>query len=269
MFPRLAQRAVRPALVLRAPLRHHIALRPAIPTATNASIRHQSSSSSRRDNENQDNPDVDPVQSKEASVNASFELHRIDLAHGSFFAMHRPLLGITNGPMFANTSSDTSSNNMTDGTSINSTTTEGDYEDPVDDLSVYFSSLHPYLQATPMFQVGPISSTAVAWASYPPSLVDSNLVVDQFLGTVEAKLDEQSEGTDTTAHIPTTSMEGVAPNDTTSAMGIVSSAFGSQLSGPTKMYLTSVLRKRRIKMKKHKYNKLRKRTRALRKKLGK
>jgi len=125
MFPRLAQRAVRPALALRAPLRHHISLRPAIPTvtATNASIRHQSSSSSRRDNENQDNPDVDPVQSKEASVNASFELHRIDLAHGSFFAMHRPLLGITNGPMFADTS-----NNMTDGTSINSTTSEGDYE---------------------------------------------------------------------------------------------------------------------------------------------
>jgi len=141
--------------------------------------------------------------------------------------------------------------------------------DPVDDLSVYFSSLHPYLQATPMFQEGPISSTAVAWASYPPSLVDSNLVVDQFLGTIEAKLDEQSDSTDTTAHIPTTSMEGVAPNDTTGAKGIVSSAFGSRLSGPTKMYLTSVLRKRRIKMKKHKYKKLRKRTRALRKKLGK
>ncbi|KAG0242597.1 hypothetical protein BGX31_000191 [Mortierella sp. GBA43] len=35
------------------------------------------------------------------------------------------------------------------------------------------------------------------------------------------------------------------------------------------MYMTSVLRKRRLKMKKHKYKKLRKRTRALRKKLGK
>ena len=35
------------------------------------------------------------------------------------------------------------------------------------------------------------------------------------------------------------------------------------------MHMTSVLRKRRIKMKKHKYKKLRKRTRALRKKLGK
>jgi hypothetical protein len=35
------------------------------------------------------------------------------------------------------------------------------------------------------------------------------------------------------------------------------------------MHMTSVLRKRRIKMRKHKYQKLRKRTRALRKKLGK
>lgn len=35
------------------------------------------------------------------------------------------------------------------------------------------------------------------------------------------------------------------------------------------MHMTSVLRKRRIKMRKHKYKKLRKRTRALRKKLGK
>jgi len=35
------------------------------------------------------------------------------------------------------------------------------------------------------------------------------------------------------------------------------------------MYMTSVLRKRKIKMRKHKYQKLRKRTRALRKKLGK
>lgn len=35
------------------------------------------------------------------------------------------------------------------------------------------------------------------------------------------------------------------------------------------MHMTSVLRKRKIKMRKHKYKKLRKRTRALRKKLGK
>jgi hypothetical protein len=35
------------------------------------------------------------------------------------------------------------------------------------------------------------------------------------------------------------------------------------------LYMTSVLRKRRVKMRKHKYKKLRKRTRALRKKLGK
>ncbi|KAG0248512.1 hypothetical protein BG011_010185 [Mortierella polycephala] len=42
-----------------------------------------------------------------------------------------------------------------------------------------------------------------------------------------------------------------------------------QLEESNEMHMTSVLRKRKIKMRKHKYQKLRKRTRALRKKLGK
>lgn len=120
-----------------------------------------------------------------------------------------------------------------------------------------------------MFQVGPISSTAVAWASYPPSLVDSSLAVDQFLGTIEAKLDEQSDSIDTAAQTPTMSTEGVTPNGIAGTIGIVSPPVVPPLSEASEMYLTSVLRKRRIKMKKHKYKKLRKRTRALRKKLGK
>ncbi|KAG0304252.1 hypothetical protein BGZ97_001567 [Linnemannia gamsii] len=66
------------------------------------SIRHQSSSSSSRDNDNSNNQDIEPISSNEVPINASIELHRVDLAHGSFFAMHRPLLGIANGPMFAN-----------------------------------------------------------------------------------------------------------------------------------------------------------------------
>ncbi|KAF9931494.1 hypothetical protein FBU30_010003 [Linnemannia zychae] len=42
-----------------------------------------------------------------------------------------------------------------------------------------------------------------------------------------------------------------------------------ELDDTNVMHMTSVLRKRKIKMRKHKYKKLRKRTRALRKKLGK
>ncbi|KAF9433847.1 hypothetical protein BGZ76_008901 [Entomortierella beljakovae] len=42
-----------------------------------------------------------------------------------------------------------------------------------------------------------------------------------------------------------------------------------ELEDTNTMQMTSVLRKRKIKMRKHKYKKLRKRTRALRKKLGK
>ncbi|KAG0217250.1 hypothetical protein BGX31_000298 [Mortierella sp. GBA43] len=122
MFPRLA--GTRPALALKASLRYQAQLRSAVPASAMASIRHQSSSSSSRDNENQDSDKVDPVQSTAPHVNASFELHRIDLAHGSFFAMHRPLLGITNGPMFGNTSTNNtaSAGNDTEQSTLNTTT---------------------------------------------------------------------------------------------------------------------------------------------------
>lgn len=68
----------------------------------NMSVRFQSSSSSSHDNDNSPDLSSSTVTSNEPSTtNASLELHRVDLAHGSFFALHRPLLGIANGPMFA------------------------------------------------------------------------------------------------------------------------------------------------------------------------
>ncbi|KAF9941111.1 hypothetical protein BGZ65_005004 [Modicella reniformis] len=250
---------------MRASFRHQTVLRSVIPTAAITPIRYQSSSSSRRDNENQDNTDVDPVKSKETPVNASFELHQVDLAHGSFFAMHRPLLGITNGPMFANTST---SNDMGDNTSHNQNTTN-----PIDDLSIYFSSLHPYTQETSMYQIGPISATAVAWASYPPSLPDPDQAVSEFFDMAETKLEEESNDPDSSnlnALRNALSMsEPTISSDPVSLAKTALSAIDPQLSSVSPMHLTSVLRKRRIKMKKHKYKKLRKRTRALRKKLGK
>ncbi|KAK3839642.1 MAG: hypothetical protein J3R72DRAFT_178287 [Linnemannia gamsii] len=108
MFTRLVKRASAPAQSLRsATLNNNIAIRNngsnyRILRTNVVSIRHQSSSSSSRDNDNSNNQDIEPITSNEVPINASIELHRVDLAHGSFFAMHRPLLGIANGPMFAN-----------------------------------------------------------------------------------------------------------------------------------------------------------------------
>ncbi|KAF9112895.1 hypothetical protein BGX27_002602 [Mortierella sp. AM989] len=109
MFTILSKRAAgQPAHFLKSAAKNHGHLRASnsISAVSISSIRHQSSSSSSRDNDNSNSPDMEPLSTNEAPVNASFELHQVDLAHGSFFALHRPLLGIANGPMFAN------SNNM-------------------------------------------------------------------------------------------------------------------------------------------------------------
>ncbi|KAF9916822.1 hypothetical protein FBU30_001143 [Linnemannia zychae] len=110
MFTRLAKQAAAPAQILKSAIHNnnnsirnnHLVLRTNTAVVSFNSVRHQSSSSSSRDNDNSNNQDIEPMTSNEVPINASIELHRVDLAHGSFFAMHRPLLGITNGPMFTN-----------------------------------------------------------------------------------------------------------------------------------------------------------------------
>ncbi|KAF8948085.1 hypothetical protein BGZ47_006493 [Haplosporangium gracile] len=255
MFTRLAKRASGPAQFLRSAT-HHNNIRNRILRTNNTnngavisfnSIRYQSSSSSSRDNDNSNNQDIEPISSNEVPINASIELHRVDLAHGSFFALHRPLLGIANGPMFAN---------------------------PVDDLVNYFSTLHPYSAPSPMIQPALVTPTATAWASMAPSMPDAELAVEGFLRLVEDKqtLREQQEeeglrkqSTATTVSVAAGNMDGIDEGSITA-----NSILDPMLQdGSNAMHMTSVLRKRRIKMRKHKYKKLRKRTRALRKKLGK
>ncbi|KAF9146843.1 hypothetical protein BG015_011484 [Linnemannia schmuckeri] len=253
MFTRLIKRASGPAQFFRTAT-HHNNIRNRILPINNInhgavisfnSIRHQSSSSSSRDNDNSNNQDIEPISSNDVPINASIELHRVDLAHGSFFAMHRPLLGIANGPMFAN--------------------------NPVDDLVNYFSTLHPYSPPSPMIQTALVTPTATAWASMAPSMPDAELAVEEFLRLVEDKqiLQEQQkeEGLrkQSAATIAAGNMDGIDEGSIT-ANSILDPVLQD---GSNAMHMTSVLRKRRIKMRKHKYKKLRKRTRALRKKLGK
>ncbi|KAG0002432.1 hypothetical protein BGZ79_003021 [Entomortierella chlamydospora] len=137
-------------------------------------------------------------------------MDRVDLAHGLFFAMHRPLLGVTNTPVEAQSS-------FYDH--------EGKFECTVDELNGYFSSLRPFTPPNP--------------TTYGSDFNSERAVQDFF-----RQIDQQS------VQIPRESIM-------------------DELEDTNMMYMTSVLRKRKIKMRKHKYKKLRKRTRALRKKLGK
>ncbi|KAG0204774.1 hypothetical protein BGX28_003391 [Mortierella sp. GBA30] len=116
MFTRLANRApTGHTQFLKNRLSHERIVVTVRPAVSMTSLRYQSSSSSSssssRDNDNS-NADLEPMTTNEVPVNAALELHRVDLAHGSFFALHRPLLGIANGPMFA--SNNNNNNNMMD-----------------------------------------------------------------------------------------------------------------------------------------------------------
>ncbi|KAF9899597.1 hypothetical protein BX616_002940 [Lobosporangium transversale] len=311
MFARLAKRAAQPVSALRGTknCNNNILRNPSL--GLNA-IRHQSSSSSSRDNDNSNNSEVEPISPNEKPVNASFELQQVDLAHGSFFALHRPLLGITNGPMFA---------------SNNGLFNDDDPEDAVvEDLTNYFSTLHPFSIGSSSLSLpslsSPVTATATAWASLPPTLTDADQAADEFLRMMQDKHDRMSyfeqlelaqkaeaeeaaarlfrrmntpssknktQKTDQhrhqhqsmTANEQKESETKKAPSkiqifcydDNYSIRSVATveaeAILDPLLNNENGMYLTSVLRKRRIKMRKHKYKKLRKRTRALRKKLGK
>ncbi|KAF8981475.1 hypothetical protein BGZ46_002730 [Entomortierella lignicola] len=209
---------------------------------------------------------MEPLSTNETPFNASFELHRVDLAHGSFFALHRPLLGIANGPMFANNQG----NNM-----MNEEDYEGKFFNPVEDLTSYFSTLQPYSPPTPpLLQPSVGTPTATSWASLPQSLMDAEQTVDEFLSQIQVQQQQKSDytmDTETPNNSPNKSnSENSFQNDSISvAAPTTESILDPLLDQRNMMHLTSVLRKRRIKMRKHKYKKLRKRTRALRKKLGK
>jgi len=103
-------------------------------------------------------------------------------------------------------------------------------------MTNYFSTLRPYNPpSTPSYNHN----------------INSDKIVQDFFRQIESK-----------AMIMST-IDGPA-SATTPIQNIM-----DELDDTNVMHMTSVLRKRRIKMRKHKYKKLRKRTRALRKKLGK
>ncbi|KAF9141219.1 hypothetical protein BGX20_007428, partial [Mortierella sp. AD010] len=124
-----------------------------------------------------------------------------------------------------------------------------------------------------------VTPSATSWASFPPSLADAHQTVDEFLSQVQDKQQQQErqlqqQKSDHTMDTETPYYSGSGPinslgDHSISAAAIVESILDPLLNQRSVMYMTSVLRKRRIKMRKHKYKKLRKRTRALRKKLGK
>ncbi|ORZ11705.1 hypothetical protein BCR41DRAFT_356792 [Lobosporangium transversale] len=177
--------------------------------------RYQSSSSSSPSSSDLSKLDFLSIVKPERQVNAA-SMDRVDLAHGSFFALHRPLLGLTHVPV------DTRINSFSD------------FEESVEDLNNYFSSLRPY---SPPNSSSNLRST------------DSKQTVQEFFHLIERQ--QQSRLLNVVSITPPT-------------IGTIM----DEMDDTNVMHMTSVLRKRRIKMRKHKYKKLRKRTRALRKKLA-
>ncbi|KAI1298992.1 hypothetical protein EDD11_006573 [Mortierella claussenii] len=247
MFTRLVNRAGMPTRALNSSsmttsLRnhHHRIPRTLYPTMT--STRHQSSSSSSRDNDNGNSTEVKPIAPKEPPVNASFELHQVDLAHCSFFALHRPLLGITNGPMF------TSNHQFMDPDDF-----EGKY--PVDDLANYFSRLHPYASnspSSPLSSSSLITPTATAWASLPPSFAEADQAVDEFLRMIQDKQEQQiyREQLEQEQEAQAKAKAGTMRTSKAEADAAALPMSDPLLESKSVMYLTSVLRKRRIQMRK-------------------
>ncbi|KAG0048828.1 hypothetical protein BGZ83_006268 [Gryganskiella cystojenkinii] len=187
--------------------------------STAAPRRFQSSFSSASNDFSAFNNDLAAWATPEHPIYAS-NLDRLDLAHGAFFALDRPLLRITNSLPLENQKS---------------------AESNVDDLTHYFSTLRPFS---------------------PPPINDNNMIesikaeqtVQDFFRAVEEQhriMNSIDGASSPSSHIQNhhVTIDGLEETNT--------------------MHMTSVLRKRRIKMRKHKYQKLRKRTRALRKKLGK
>ncbi|KAG0036501.1 hypothetical protein BGZ82_004128 [Podila clonocystis] len=138
-------------------------------------------------------------------------------------------------------------------------------EDPVDDLTNLFATLQPFSPPpTPVTHLPSLSTpTATAWASIPLAMPEAEQAVEDFFSLLEekqARMDAQISTENKTSSI---TEEGPSGKQ-------IMEPVPSTLEGEDNaLYMTSVLRKRRIKMRKHKYKKLRKRTRALRKKLGK
>ncbi|KAF9916823.1 hypothetical protein FBU30_001144 [Linnemannia zychae] len=118
-----------------------------------------------------------------------------------------------------------------------------------------------------MIQSALVTPTATAWASMALTVPEADLAVEDFLNIIEDKQALWEQEDEKNKNLPS----AIA---TTTLGNIEGSIPGGSVMNPSqnesnRMHMTSVLRKRKIKMRKHKYKKLRKRTRALRKKLGK
>ncbi|KAF9438374.1 hypothetical protein BGZ76_008285 [Entomortierella beljakovae] len=146
---------------------------------------------------------------------------------------------------------------------------------PIDELTNYFSTLQPFSTPVPPFVPLPRATpTATSWASLPVNLSDAEQSVGEFLSQIQNNQrnngKQEAESSSYSPNKSATTLDNEKSwEDTISVSSISESVLDPLLDPKNAMYMTSVLRKRKIKMRKHKYKKLRKRTRALRKKLGK
>ncbi|KAH8556267.1 hypothetical protein BGW37DRAFT_462568 [Umbelopsis sp. PMI_123] len=207
--------------------------RPTIFKAIYANVRPYSS-----EHNDGSNPDSNKAESKRPAPGPRLPFVPVinipeqELAHTAFFALHRPLLGLANEdvPYFGHQPYPSA---------------ETDVED-VDDLSRFMMDMRPFGTPESAVDEDDNSFTITLNPSKPSSLSTTN-----DLGSPTHQLE---------THVMPTADQIV---------DYLSMIQEKMKQEDEAMQATSVLRKRKLKMNKHKHKKLMKRTRALRKRIGK
>ncbi|KAG2188912.1 hypothetical protein INT44_004052 [Umbelopsis vinacea] len=155
-----------------------------------------------------------------------------ELAHTAFFALHRPLLGLANEdvPYFGHQSYPPGENDVED----------------VEDLSRFMTNMRPFGSPETSVEDDDTTFTVTLNPSNPSPFSAANDLVT-----------------------PTHQLETHVMPGADQIVDYLNMVQEKMKKEDEAMHATSVLRKRKLKMNKHKHKKLMKRTRALRKRIGK
>ncbi|CAI2172398.1 8186_t:CDS:2 [Funneliformis geosporum] len=224
--------------------------RPVI-SKTNMTTRfYSSSSSSSSPSSTKKNNTTPTAPQKELHFVHVQHIHPRDLAQSTFFALHRPLL--TFGIEQMQTIENGQSQQVWE---------EEDYEENSGSNANAIplaNPLSPYLTTTPFHPNQPTISMSASESQY---------VVNRFFSEIKLKFNQEQEQSLNKQKTTITYLE--VNNIKQQEQSTSEIDFEERKKREKTLYLTNILQKRRLKMNKHKHKKLRKRTRALRKRLGK
>lgn len=218
-------------------------------SSSSSSSTKKTSSSSSSNTKNNTTPTA--PQKQELSFVHVNHIHPKDLAQTTFYAGHRPLLSFDSEQMQQNGQNkqildDEDYEEENSGSNVNSI--------------LLNNPLSPYLTPSPFHPSQPIISSPTATAA------ELKFIVSRYLSKIELKL-KQKQLADSSNERRTTVIGSDVDNVKQKKEHSVT--VYSKRKRDKIIYFTNIVQKRRLKMKKHKLRKLRKRDRALRKRLGK